>query len=339
MGDVTHIRGQLTSPHLDLGQWMPKKNADEAAPPQPKTKKQWMFDDTSTMQWVPNGLDVEAHIQVSSLILPTNTLSDFELNLRLYDQFLRVRPLSYQGSRGGRYVMELQLDGRGSKPKLHFTAHGKDIRTGFLSDPEQDPSTYPPVEVETALDARGTTRREMASSLNGKTRVYLGSGQVANAGLDLFFSDFLTQLFTTLNPFSKNNKYTQLDCVVIATEAESGVVTVFPVIYHTEQLTILSEGTVDLNTEDIKLAFNTKPRKGIGLNAGTLINPLIKVGGRLTTPAVEMDAAGGIKSGGLAVATLGISVLAQSFSDRFLSSADPCGEARKELEKRDSEKN
>jgi hypothetical protein len=178
----------------------------------------------------------------------------------------------------------------------------------------------------------------MASSLNGKTRIYLGSGQVANAGLDLFFSDFLTQLFSTLNPFSETSEYTQLDCAVMAAEAESGIVTVFPVIYHTEQLTILSEGTVDLNTEGIDLAFNTKPRKGIGLNAGTLINPLIKVGGRLTAPAVEMDAAGGIKSGGLAVATLGISVLAKSFSDRFLSSPDPCGEARTELELRDSSK-
>ena len=124
----------------------------------------------------------------------------------------------------------------------------------------------------------------------------------------------------------------------MAAEAESGVVTIFPVIYHTEKLTILSEGNVDLNTEKIDLAFNTKPRKGIGLNAGTLINPLIKVGGRLTAPAVQMDAAGGIKSGGLAVATLGISVLAKSFSDRFLSSQDPCGEARTALETRDSKK-
>ena len=337
LGDVTKIRGQITSPQLDLSHWMPQKNEEEAAP-QPMTPKQWMFDDTPAMDWMPQGLDVEAHIQVSKLILSNTTLSDFELGLKLYDQFLQVKPLSYQGQRGGRYLTEFRLDGRGSKPKMHFTANGKDIRAGFLSAPGQDPSSYPPVESETTLDARGATRREMASSLNGKSRIYIGSGQIANAGLDLFFSDFLTQLFSTLNPFAKTSEYTQLDCGVMAAEAKSGLVTVFPVIYHTEQLTILSEGIVDLNTEKIDLAFNTKPRKGIGLNAGTLINPLIKVGGHLTAPAVEMDAAGGIKSGGLAVVTLGISVLAKSFSDRFLSSPDPCGEARTELEKRDSTK-
>ena len=337
LGDVTQIRGQITSPQLDLSHWMPEKDEEEAAP-EPTTQRQWMFDDTPVMDWMPQGMDVEADIQVSKLILANTSLSDFELGLKMYDQFLQVKPFSYQGQLGGRFEMEIQLDGRGSKPKMHFTANGKDIRAGMLSAPGQDPLTYPPVESETTLDARGATRREMASSLNGKSRIYIGSGQVANAGLDLFFSDFLTQLFSTLNPFAETSEYTQLDCGVIAAEAESGVVTVFPVIYHTEQLTILSEGSVDLNTEDINLAFNTKPRKGIGLNAGTLINPLIKVGGRLTAPAVEMDAAGGIKSGGLAVATLGISVLAKSFSDRFLSSQDPCGEARMALELRDSNK-
>jgi len=164
----------------------------------------------------------------------------------------------------------------------------------------------------------------------------MGSGQLASAGMDLLFSDFLTQLFTTLNPFHETSEYTQVDCAVIAADAESGMVTVLPVIFHTDQLTVFSEGAVDLNTENIDLSFNTKPRTGIGLSAGALINPLIKVGGRLTTPAVEMDAQGTVVSGGLAIATIGISVLAKSMSDRFLSSPDPCGDAHKELEKRDS---
>jgi hypothetical protein len=167
----------------------------------------------------------------------------------------------------------------------------------------------------------------------------MGSGQLAAAGLDLLFSDFLTQLFTALNPYHETSEYTQIDCAVMAADAEDGIVTVFPVIFHTEQLTMLSDGTVDLNTEKIDLSFNTKPRTGIGLSAGALINPLIKVGGRLTTPAVEMDPAGTVVSGGLAVATIGISVLAKSWSDRFLSSKDPCGDARKEITKRDNAAN
>jgi len=46
-----------------------------------------------------------------------------------------------------------------------------------------------------------------------------------------------------------------------------------------------------------------------------------------------MDPAGTLASGGLAVATMGISVLAKGMTDRLLSSTDPCGDAHKEIAK------
>ena len=65
-------------------------------------------------------------------------------------------------------------------------------------------------------------------------------------------------------------------------------------------------------------------------------NPLIKVGGRMVAPAIELDPKGTVVSGGLAVATAGLSLVAKSMSDRFLSSKDPCGDARREIEQRDA---
>jgi uncharacterized protein involved in outer membrane biogenesis len=219
---------------------------------------------------------------------------------------------------------------------MQLEANGNNVRIGLMAAPEQNAQTYPPMEIEADLVAIGSTQREMASSLDGKVRIFHGSGQLASAGMDMLFSDFLTQLFTQLNPFAETSEYTQLECSVFAAEAEAGLITAFPLIIHTEQLTILSEGTVDLNTEKLDLSFNTKPRTGIGLSPGMVINPLIKVGGRLTSPTVEIDPEGTLKSGGLAVATIGLSLVAKSLSDRFLSSKDPCGDARKELEKRDA---
>jgi hypothetical protein len=107
------------------------------------------------------------------------------------------------------------------------------------------------------------------------------------------------------------------------------------VVFHTEGITIFSSGTVDLQTEKINLSFNTKPRKGLGITAGTVINTLIKVGGTLKKPSIELDPAGAIVGGTAAVATAGLSIVAKSFADRFLSSKDPCGDARKDLAKRD----
>ena len=104
---------------------------------------------------------------------------------------------------------------------------------------------------------------------------------------------------------------------------------------NTVQLSMFSLGTIDLRTEKLDINFNTKPRTGIGLSAGVLINPLTKVGGTLASPSIELDPKGTMVSGSVAVATGGLSLLAKSFTDRFLSSKDPCGDARKEIEKRD----
>jgi len=135
---------------------------------------------------------------------------------------------------------------------------------------------------------------------------------------------------------AESSAYTSLECLVWGADIVAGRVTVDPMITHLEQFTILSKGSVNLQTEKLNLSFNTKPRKGLGITPGTVINTLIKVGGTLKKPAIEIDPAGAIVGGTAAVATAGLSIIAKSFSDRFLSSKDPCGDARKELAKRDT---
>jgi hypothetical protein len=150
------------------------------------------------------------------------------------------------------------------------------------------------------------------------------------------FSDFLSELFEALNPVAETQDFSVLECSVWAADIVSGQVSVDPVIVQLEQFTVLSKGRIDLQTENLNLSFNTKPRKGLGITAGTVINTVIKVGGKLKSPAIEIDPAGVIVGGTAALATAGLSIVAKSFSDRFLSSKDPCGDARKELAKRDS---
>ena len=337
LGDVTQIKGKIDSPYVDLSHWNTGDQPEEEA--KPASKPQWMFDDTPVMALTDHGLDIDLDLQVGELDLGNTTVEEIELEFLLTHQLLEIKPFTFKGRQGGRFHGEVSLNGKGPKPVFHFRLDGKNVRLGLAAAPGQDPSTFPPLELELTLDGVGVTRRELASSLDGKLRAYLGSGLMANAGLDLLFSDFLTQLFTSLDPYAETSDYTQLDCAVIAADAVSGKVDVSPVIYHTKQLTILSQGVVDLNTEKIDLSFNTKMRTGIGISAGMLINPFIKVGGRLTSPAIEMDPTGTIIGGGLAVATLGISMLAKSMTDRFFSSKDPCGDARKDLAKRDSAAN
>ncbi len=337
LGDVTLVHGNIVSPYVDASHWYPGNDAGEQPAAESSAgKREWMFDETPVTILKDHNLDIDLDLDIETMVLGNTTVKSIVMRFLLNEGLLQISPFSLAGIQGGTYNGSFRLDGTSGLPRLSVDVSGKNVRLGLMAAPEQDPQTYPPIEIAAKLTGAGATRREMASSLDGKIRIYEGAGQLARAGMDFFFSDFLSQLFTQLNPFSKTSEYTELDCAVFAAEIKSGLVQAFPLIVHTKQLTILSEGTVDLNTEKINLSFNTKPRTGLGLSPGMVINPLIKVGGRLTAPTVEIDPAGTLSSGGLAVATVGVSLLVKSMSDRFMSSRDPCGEARKELEKIDA---
>ena len=74
------------------------------------------------------------------------------------------------------------------------------------------------------------------------------------------------------------------------------------------------------------------PQKGLGLSISGLVNPYIKLTGTLGNPALVVDPESILVEGSVAVATAGISILAKSFKDRFLSGKDPCGKALAEAE-------
>jgi uncharacterized protein involved in outer membrane biogenesis len=336
-GERITVRGRIDAPNLDLG-WLQSEPAEEEPEPD-TTPRDWVFDETPVLQVDDYGVDVDLDIDIVSLDLGNTALRDLRLGIELAPNFLQLNPISLSGLVGGAIAGEFLMDARDGPAVLRYTLNASALRMGLMAVEGQDPETYPPIDIELHFDGRGATRREMASGLNGKVRVYLDSGQVARAGVGLIFSDFLSELFSVLNPFAETSEFTQLECGVVAADIADGQVTVYPFVFNTTDITIVSKGSVDLKTEDLDFSFNTKPRKGVGLSAGVLVNPFIKVGGRLVSPAVELDPQRAAVSSGLAVATAGVSLLAKSVSDRYLGSKDPCGDARAEIVKSESGQN
>lgn len=328
------IHGRMDAKYLDLSAFLQKEPNE--VPPVNVPPPRYVFDETPVVAVADPGIDLDLDMRIARLDLANGRGEDIDLGIRLADRRLELNPIAMRGQAGGTIAGSLVLDGSGDVAELRANLAAQKLRLGLSAAKDQDIETFPPLDIAVLLEGRGVTQREMASSLNGVIRYYGGKGQIASSGLELILSDFLTELFNTLNPFAEKEKYTTMECSVAAATIVDGRLDVYPVVFQTEQLTILSRGVIDLHTEKIDLAFNTKPRQGLGLTAGTLINPLIKVGGRLAAPAVELDPAGAAVSGGLAVATAGLSLLAKSTYDRFLSSKDPCGDALREIEKIDS---
>jgi hypothetical protein len=86
----------------------------------------------------------------------------------------------------------------------------------------------------------------------------------------------------------------------------------------------VSDASVNLKSEKIEMTFRTTPRKGLTISAGEILNPFVMVVGTLAAPRLAVDAKGTLISGGAAVVTGGLSILARATWDRLVRSKDPC---------------
>ena len=335
------IEGKVSSDFLDIA-WLlaaAKKEDDEDQSAKTAVKKEGkIFPEVPIPEVDFGGVKLDMGLSVNRMKLSHTEIQGVGLDLSLDENLLQVNSFKFSGPLGETMSGELSIDGRGNEAQLKIDVEGKALRLGLAADEDQEIDTYPPTDVSIDIDGSGTTWHDMASSLDGKIRFVQGKGMIANAGMSALFSDLLTELFNALNPFAEKSEFTGLDCSVINFAIESGRVLVKPMIFHTENITIVSGGEINLATENIDLAFQSKVRKGIGISAGMVVHPFIKVGGTLGSPIIELDPGKVAVSGTVAVATLGLSLIGKSLFDRFLSSKDPCGDALKQLQKDDADK-
>ena len=333
------IAGQVRSDFLDI-KWLldaAKKEDDEDQPAKTAGNKDGkVFPDVQIPEDDFGGVKLDMGLAVNRMKLSHTEVHDVGLDLSLDKNFLQVNSFKFSGPLGESMSGELSIDGRGNVAQLKIDVEGNALRLGLAADEDQDIDTYPPTDVFIDIDGSGITWHDMASSLDGNIRIAQGKGMIGNAGMNALFSDLLTELFNALNPFAEKSKFTGLDCSVVNFAIKSGRVLVKPMIFHTENITIVSGGEINLATENIDLAFQTKVRKGIGISAGMVVHPFIKVAGSLASPTIELDPAKVAVSGTVAVATFGLSLVGKSLFDRFLSSKDPCGDALEKLKNDDA---
>jgi len=189
-----------------------------------------------------------------------------------------------------------------------------------------------PVRADINLDilASGSTLRELAANLNGFFVLQAGAGEFKNnALLDAFTGGFAEQLLTTINPFAKKEETTKVDCAVVTVKIGNGVVQGNPAAYfQTDTFRVLVDAVVNLGTENIKIAFETLPKKGVSLlSVSEVLNPYIGVFGTFSKPVIRIDQKTAFVAGGAALATGGISILAKGFWDRIRRSGDACERA------------
>ena len=176
------------------------------------------------------------------------------------------------------------------------------------------------------LETTGPDLRALAGNANGV--VFLDGRNFTvpnNTFLRRLYGDLLNEILATINPFSTTDTETTISCIVLPVEINNGKLGVNPeALVRTDRLRIVSDASINLKTERIEMSFRTTPRRGITISAGELLNPFVMVVGTLAAPRLAVDATGTLISGGAAVATGGLSILARATWDRLVRSRTPC---------------
>ncbi|MEO1204095.1 MAG: hypothetical protein AAFX10_15435, partial [Pseudomonadota bacterium] len=187
-------------------------------------------------------------------------------------------------------------------------------------------------DIDLSVAFIGDDLRTMLAAANGFLLFDMRGGQVGrNAFLNALYGDVLQQLLSVINPFYERNKPTELDCLVAPFDIVDGRLDAEPrLIVRTGKLNLFVLPKINLGNERIDISIRTTPRRGISISTAELFNPFVKVVGTLGSPTLAVDEQGVLISGGAAVATGGLSILARAAWDRVGRRDNPCDSTRED---------
>ena len=130
-----------------------------------------------------------------------------------------------------------------------------------------------------------------------------------------------------LNPGAKKEDGSTLECAVVNFDIKEGIATADKgIAIFTNQMNVIGSGSVNLKTETLDIGITPKAREGVGINVSQLAE-LVRLGGTLANPTPKTDTKAALKAGlsvGAAVATGGLSLLAQGLLDKSDADENPC---------------
>ena len=273
-------------------------------------------------------INVEIELDVATLQKDQLELHDVSLRGSLRDGVLDVSELGLR-AKSGALTGRAQLAPGESLGSAMLQLVARDFAPG-LAGINQDLGMKGDIDVN--LRATGNDLRTLLANANGVVFASARGGRVAdNKTMQRLYGDMADQIVGAINPFQKTEPYTSFECIVIPLEVVNGTVTSSPSsLASTDKIRVVSTSVIDLKTEKIEMNMRTTPKKGITISAGEVLNPYLKIVGTLAAPRLAVDEKGVLVSGGVAVATGGLSILARAAWDRLSRSDDACDEATTE---------
>jgi uncharacterized protein involved in outer membrane biogenesis len=320
------VSGSLSSTFLDVTEGLQQTPpADEGSESKEEPATTFVFSDEPLNTSLLQSADIDVDLSIDTFITDTLSVTDLSLGFRLQDGALSINPIRFReepGSLDG----SISLVPLGEGYSFDLSVLIDQVHLSLLASPDQDVSEIPPLGGRVTLRGEGNSVHEIMASSNGEINLRHGSGKVLEVGGSQIFGDIVLQVLRTLNPLQRKDPYRTVDCGIYDVVIADGIATIDTLVLQTSRATMVATGQLNLRNEKLNIAFRSKPREGIGVSLGTVVNELLSLGGTLRSPSIAIDAMSSVTTTGVAVATGGLSLLARGLWDRVSAEASICEE-------------
>jgi uncharacterized protein involved in outer membrane biogenesis len=287
-----------------------------------------------------NGLDGSFKIDIDRFVSSKLDLRNAQMQATLKDGLFNVPSFSaLSASATGRAGSgglngKLQIQAHPERSKVDVWLNAKKLLIVNEAIDKYVSKNNPGQDIDLHLTGQGNNLRDLAASLNGYLWIRGGERQIEASALDVLYGDLLTQVFTTVLPFSKSSKYQTLVCDRVFFEAKNGMLETAPaILLRTDTVNIEAVGLINLATEEINFNIQSVPRTGLGVSTAGFVNSFFRFQGTLANPQLRIDPSGTLVEGGAALATAGLSMVAKSLYKRWLKKELTCEEVTEEARK------
>ena len=275
--------------------------------------------------------DMDISIAAAKIVTDFAVLDNTTLGLKLDNGKLMLAPFTATAA-GGTLDSSFTLDGsNGKTATLSTRMNIKNLQPGQLPKLKEKISGAK-TDMEVRLNGSGGSMAQIMAGVDGKVLVKTGKGVLKSSDSDKKSDSVLMKTFSNLQPKAQGEQGTQIECYVMNLNIKDGIAAVDKnIAMVTDKMNITGSGIINFKTEQLDLGVTPEARKGLGINLGNLAE-LVRLQGTFANPRIGPDTKAALKAGlsaGAAVATGGISLLAQGLFSASTADADadPCATA------------
>lgn len=269
--------------------------------------------------------NVSINLAIAELRHKKSSLKNINLLAVTNSGQLKVENLNFEGPRGTVETSFSITPTTANSANVQIDLAADDLVLNLSNQDIEALDQAPKVDIRLNAAGSGSNLQEIAGSTNGSLSLGSKGGILEGVDLSVLDTFILDEIFSLILPKSEANNDLNLACAAAILKITDGLIETEPALaFTTDQITLVAKGTVDLETEKMKINFNATPNNALKLSASELFNPYILVGGTLSNPAVGLDPQKVILHGGVAIGTAGFSVLAKGVLDRVSTTMPIC---------------